>query len=83
MQSMSGTSMAARHITGIIAMLYQIAPKLSPAQVEDMLEDTAHKFRWGAPYVRDPHNRDDTSSFEKGHGLVDALAAVRKALGRR
>lgn len=77
--SMSGTSMAAPHIAGIVAQLYQAVPNLTPAQVENILEDTAHKFRFGGPYKRDPRNPDATSSFDKGHGLVDALAAVRRA----
>ena len=79
---LSGTSMAAPHVSGIIAQLYQANPALTPAQVEDVLEDTAYKFMNGAPYQKDPLNRDDASSFDKGHGLVDALAAVRAVLPR-
>ncbi|HEX2032453.1 MAG TPA: S8 family serine peptidase [Actinomycetota bacterium] len=76
---LSGTSMAAPHLAGIIAQLYQANPALTPAQVEDILEDTAYKFAAGAEYERDPLNRDDASSFDKGHGLVDVLAAVHAA----
>ena len=80
---MSGTSMAAPHVSGIVAQVLQANPALSPAEVENLLEDTAHKFAWGSAYglQTDPTNPDDTSSFEKGHGLVDALAAVQAALG--
>jgi serine protease AprX len=78
--TLSGTSMAAPHIAGIIAQLYQANPGLTPAQVEDVLEDTAHKFTFGAAYEADPFNPDDTSSFDKGHGLVDVLAAVQAVL---
>ncbi|MGH2723886.1 MAG: S8 family serine peptidase [Actinomycetota bacterium] len=77
---LSGTSMAAPHISGIIAQLYQANPDLTPALVEEVLEDTAHKFTFGAPYQDDPFNPDDTSSFDKGHGLVDVLAAVQAVL---
>jgi serine protease AprX len=77
---LSGTSMAAPHVSGVIALLYQARPSLTPAQVEDVVEDTAYKFRWGAPYEPDPFNGNDKSSFEKGHGLIDALAAIRKIL---
>lgn len=76
---LSGTSMAAPHVAGVIAQMYQVNPRMRPAQVEDILEDTAYKFNWGAKYRRDPFNPDDTSSFEKGHGLVDAVAAVKAA----
>ena len=78
---LTGTSMAAPHVTGIVAQLLQADPELTPAQVENVLEDTAYKFMWGSPYTFvDPTNADDATSFEKGHGLVDALAAVRFAL---
>lgn len=80
--TMSGTSMAAPHVSGAIALLYQANPRLTPAQVELILENSAHKFVWGAKYERDPANPDDTSSFEKGHGLLDVLAAV-KAVQRK
>ena len=73
--------MAAPHVAGIVAQLYQVkAKQLTPAKVENVLEDTAYKFQWGAPYTTDPFNPDDTSSFEKGHGLVDALAALKHLL---
>lgn len=79
--NMSGTSMAAPHITGIVAQILQVDPTLTPAEVEDILEDTAHKFVWGAAYtMNDPFNTDDPSSFEKGHGLVDVRAAAEYLL---
>jgi serine protease AprX len=80
--AMSGTSMAAPHVAGIVAQMLQADPTLTPAGIENILEDTAHKFEWGSPYGRyiDATNPDDESSFEKGHGLVDALAAVTGAL---
>jgi serine protease AprX len=77
---LSGTSMAAPHMTGIIAQLYQVDPTLTPARVEDVLEDTAYKFTFGGTYQPDPFNADDTSSFDKGHGLVDVVAAVQSLL---
>jgi len=75
---MSGTSMAAPHIAGIIAQLFRANPAATPAQAEWALVTTAYKFgseyqgsRWGA-----------TTSFDKGHGLVDAAAAVRAISSR-
>ncbi|MDQ4005153.1 MAG: S8 family serine peptidase, partial [Actinomycetota bacterium] len=78
---LAGTSMAAPHTAGIISLLYQADPSITPAQVEDVLEDNAHKFTAGAPYQNDPANPDDTSSFDKGHGLVDARLSALEVLG--
>ncbi|HJR45050.1 MAG TPA: S8 family serine peptidase [Actinomycetota bacterium] len=79
----TGTSMAAPNVAGIVAQVLQANPQLTPAQIENLLEDTAHKFAWGSGYgaFEDATNPDNSSSFEKGHGLVDALAAARVALG--
>lgn len=77
----SGTSMAAPHTAGVVALVHQANLNLTPAQVENLLEDTAHKFTFGAPYTADPANPDNTSSFDKGHGLVDARLAVLRTLG--
>jgi serine protease AprX len=79
--AMTGTSMAAPHVAGIVAQVLQVDPTLTPAAVEELLEDTAYKFTWGTRYALvDPTNPDDSTSFEKGHGLVDALAAVKTIL---
>jgi serine protease AprX len=81
--TLSGTSMAAPHIAGIAAQLYQVDPTLTPGRVEDVLEDTAHKFTFGGPYASDPFNPDNLSSFDKGHGLVDVMVAVQSLLGTK
>ena len=81
--SRTGTSMAAPHIAGIVALVLQARPDLTPAQVEALLESTAHPFTAGGPYVPDPAAPGSgATSFDKGHGLVDARAAVVSALGR-
>ncbi|MGI9018153.1 MAG: S8 family serine peptidase [Euzebya sp.] len=80
--TLSGTSMAAPHIAGIAAQIYQVNPALTPAQLEDILEDTALQFSDGAAYETDPTNPTTTTSVDKGHGLVDVLAAVQQAQNR-
>ena len=80
-QTISGTSMASPYVAGVVAQLLEANPALTPAEVEDILEDTAHKFTAGGAYEADPLNPDDTTSFDKGHGLVDVLAAVGRVQG--
>jgi serine protease AprX len=79
--NLSGTSMAAPHTAGIVALLNQARPGITPAEVEDVLQDTAHKFTAGAAYVADPQNPGGTSSFDKGAGLADTRSAVLRVLG--
>lgn len=80
--TLSGTSMAAPHVAGIVAQLYQTDGTLTPAEIENILEDTAYKFEFGTAYglSTDPTNPDDTTSLEKGHGLVDVVAAIEMIL---
>jgi hypothetical protein len=61
---MSGTSFAAAHITGIVALLLERNPKLKPDQVREILLEAAHDL--GRP------GQDD----EFGAGLADAYGAV-------
>jgi serine protease AprX len=75
----SGTSWAAPHVAAVIALLLQVRPSATPAQLDAVLKRTAHRYRDGAPYRR---TGGSWSSFDKGAGLVDAYAAAR-ALGAR
>ena len=72
--TISGTSMAAPHIAGIVAQLFQRAPGATPTQVENAMKSTAHKYTFGAPYETGPQG---TTSFDKGTGLVDVVAAAQ------
>ena len=75
--TISGTSMAAPHIAGIVAQLFEDSPGATPAQIEDALKSTAHKYSFGAPYE---NAGGYSTSFDKGSGLVDVVAAAN-ALG--
>ncbi|MGZ8799386.1 MAG: S8 family peptidase [Aeromicrobium sp.] len=71
--TISGTSMAAPHIAGIIAQLAQANPAATPSQIENAIKGTAHKYTFGAPYESGALG---TTSFDKGYGLVDVVAAA-------
>ena len=76
---LSGTSMASPQIVGIVALLFQADPIATPAEIEEVLKSTALRYSNGAPYRQVGGYQ---TSFDKGTGLVDALAAG-KALGAR
>jgi len=86
--TISGTSMAAPHITGYVAVLQQAALEttgqvLSPGAIEDLLVNTAHQFG-NRTWETDPRNADSTTptSFDAGHGLVDVTAALARLTGQ-
>nr|WP_272495831.1 S8 family serine peptidase [Bacillus pinisoli] len=62
----SGTSMATPHVAGIVALLLEANPLLSPAEIKQLLQDTAT-------------NMPGYESWEVGAGYVNAYAAVDKA----
>lgn len=64
----SGTSMAAPHIAGIVALLLEANPQLTPYQIKSILQATATNMPGRAPW-------------EVGAGYVNAYAAVDAALG--
>ncbi|MES2682100.1 MAG: S8 family serine peptidase, partial [Pseudomonadota bacterium] len=70
--TISGTSMAAPHVAGVVAMLFEADPTLSFEQVREILVSTAT-----------PMKRPDGSAYagwEAGAGYIDALGAVAKVL---
>jgi hypothetical protein len=78
--------MAAPHVAGTVALLQQAARsklghRLSPAAIEDIIEDGAHKLTAGASYQPDPSKPGSTTSFDKGHGLLDVVNSLRLVLG--
>ena len=77
--TISGTSMATPYVAGVVAQLVQAKPGITPAEIEVLLEDNAHQF--GDGYEADPTNAGSTTSFDKGHGLVDVAATLAAALG--
>lgn len=72
--TISGTSMAAPHIAGVVAQLFQADPTATPAEIEAALVGTAYRYTDGAAYQT---VGDRTTSYDKGAGLVDVVAAVQ------
>ncbi|MFZ3496462.1 type VII secretion-associated serine protease mycosin [Streptomyces sp. 5.8] len=62
-----GTSAASAYVSGAVALVKAVHPDLSPAQIKNLLEDTASSPPRGG--------RDDS----RGFGLVDPVAALQKA----
>ncbi|MGH2755283.1 MAG: S8 family peptidase [Actinomycetota bacterium] len=63
----SGTSMAVPHVAGIVALMIEANPTLTPARIEELLTRTAT-------------DRGELGfDHDYGFGLVNALAAVRAA----
>ena len=69
----SGTSMSGPMVTGIVALILEANPHLSPAQIKEILHETARE---------DSKTGDvpDTGSTRWGYGKVNALAAIKLAL---
>ena len=67
--------MAAPHVAGIVAQLFQADPSATPAEIEAALKGTTYQYTDGAPY----QSVDGYStSYDKGTGLVDVVAAVAR-----
>ena len=62
-----GTSMAAPHVTGVVSLMLARNPFLTPAQVLQILQNTARDF---------PAESDCSGTSDCGAGIVDAAAAV-------
>ncbi len=70
----TGTSMAAPHVTGVIALMLQVNPNLSVDQIENILNETALPLK-DEYYTTTPNNG-------YGYGKVNAVSAVQLAKGQ-
>jgi subtilisin family serine protease len=66
---LSGSSLAAAHVTGIVALLLEHEPYLTPTQVQALLRTTAQPIAGAASAAQGPT------------GIVDACAALEQLLG--
>ena len=66
----NGTSMATPHVAGVVALMIQACPDLTPTEVHTILFDTASDLG--------PAGKDN----DYGYGMIDAWAAVQEALAQ-
>jgi len=71
---LGGTSMAAPHITGAAALMMQMYPDLSPAEIKTLLTSTAD------PTVLKPDGITQANAFNMGTGRVDLETAMMGGL---
>jgi len=65
----TGTSMAAPHVAGTVALMLQANPNLTPAQAKAILRQTAKLNS----------NLNSLTANDRGYGIIDAFAAVQLA----
>ena len=75
----SGTSAAAPHVAGVVALMLSVNPVLTAQQVRNIIESTANRNLPGVTFATAPGRPNGTWNRYVGHGLVDAYAAVRAA----
>ena len=63
---MQGTSMAAPHVTGVVALMLEVNPSLTPDQVKDYLARAARADEFTGQLPNDSW----------GHGKIDAVGSV-------
>ena len=71
-----GTSMSAPHISGIVSLMLAVNPRLTPSDINDLLDGT-HTGMGAGPITLDLGTRGKDGDF--GHGLIDAALAVQVA----
>lgn len=84
---MSGTSMAAPHISGLAALIKQKFPSFSPSAIASALSTTAYLYdKNGGPimaqraYADPDQNQSPATPFDMGSGFVNATAALNPGL---
>jgi Subtilase family len=75
--AISGTSAAAPQLAGVAALIRQACPRLSPAEIRDIMRSTARDVTTGTSNAATGGNAAGPGiDLATGHGLVDAARAV-------
>ena len=76
-----GTSSACPHVAGVAALMLSVNTNLTSTQVKNIIEQTARKIRPERyVYTNTSAHPNGTWNDSVGYGLVDAYAAVTKAI---
>lgn len=68
--TMSGTSMAAPHVAGVIPLLLEVNPSLTPLEIKSIIEQTATPM-------------SGYETWENGAGYINAYEAVKMAFQKK
>lgn len=71
-----GTSMAAPHVTGVIALWLQANPRLTYSDVRALLKETSYKDK----FTTDQEMIPSKNVLQAGAGKIDALEGLRKII---
>ncbi len=69
-----GTSMAAPHVTGVIALMFQVDPELDVSDIKSIFLNTSRK---------DEFTGEEAWNPKRGYGKLDALEALRRTTSVR
>jgi subtilisin family serine protease len=72
--TMTGTSQATPHVSGVVALMLQANPDLTPQEIKKILRDTAQAKGTASLPTLDPKYNSAS-----GWGFVDAYGAVKRA----
>ncbi|MBQ2488350.1 MAG: S8 family serine peptidase, partial [Bacteroidales bacterium] len=80
-EAFGGTSAACPHVAGVAALVLSVNPNLTGQRVKNIIESTAQKIRTDLyTYSQGYYHPNGSWNDTVGYGLVNAYAAVKKAL---